>query len=165
MALERRSRAERFSDFVTFQAGRLWFILVHAVWFGFWVLWNTAISGSHRFDPFPFPLLTTMVSLEAIFLSLFILMSQNRTNRRADDRAQLDLQVNLLAEHETTKMLQMLQAICAHHKLPEAKDREVAQLLRETEPEELARELEKQLPHEAGDSSHSKSKDRHGGKG
>ena len=149
LALERRSGPERLSDSIAYHAGRLWFILLHVVWFGVWILWSTGhLSSVPVFDPFPFAALTTIVSLEAIFLSLFILMSQNRTNRRADERAHLDLQVNLLAEHESTKMLQLLQALCAYHKLPEAYDTEVAELIKETEPAMLARELEKHLPPE-----------------
>jgi uncharacterized membrane protein len=145
--LERRSGAERCSDLVVLHAGRLWCLLVHSVWFGAWMVWNSGkIPGLKPFDPFPFSALTTVVSLEAIFLSLFILMSQNRANRRADERAHLDLQVNLLAEHETTKMLQLLQALCIHHKLPQAQDPEVLELLERTEPAELAREIEQELP-------------------
>ena len=123
--------------------------MLHAAWFGLWVVWNLNVfpaalsTTTNHFDPFPFPALTTVVSLEAIFLSLFILMSENRSNRRADERAHLDLQVNLLAELETTKLLKLVQALCAHHNLPEAKDPEVAELLQATEPARLARELEK----------------------
>jgi uncharacterized membrane protein len=74
------------------------------------------------------------------------LVSQNRATRRADERAHLDLQVNLMAEREATKMLRLLQALCAHHGLPEAADLEVSEMLRETEPATIARELEKHLP-------------------
>ena len=152
--LERRTLGEKFSDQVTHHAGRLWFILLHIIWFGVWVSWNLdifpkALVGEGRFDPFPFPALTTAVSLEAIFLSLFILMSENRYNRRADERAHLDLQVNLLSELETTKLLKLVQALCKHHHLPEANDPEVAELLHRTEPASLARELERQLPSKA----------------
>jgi len=148
-ALARRSGAERFSDFVAHHAGRLWFIVLHCVWYGLWILWNTEVlPGARKFDPFPFTALTTVVSLEAIFLSLFILMSQNRSTRRGDERAQLDLQVNLLAEDEATKMLQMLKALCAYHNLPEAKDAELEQMLQTTQPETLAEELEEQMPSE-----------------
>ena len=141
--------AERFSDWVVLHAGQSWFLLLHALWFGGWILWNTGkIPGLQPFDPFPFSGLTLTVSLEAIFLALFILQSQNRANRRADERAHLDLQVNLLAEHEATKMLQLLQALCAHHKLSLAQDPELLELLGRTEPERLARELKQHLPSE-----------------
>ena len=90
--------------------------------------------------------LSTVVSLEAIFLSLFILVSQNRATRRADERAHLDLQINLMAEREATQMLRLLQALCAFHGLPEGEDPVVSEMLREAEPAIIARELEKQLP-------------------
>jgi uncharacterized membrane protein len=145
-ALSRRSRVECVSDAVVSHAGRLWFLIVHIVWFSGWIVWNTAHSPLLKFDPFPFPALTTAVSLEAIFLSLFILMSQNRSNRRADERSHLDLQINLLAEHEATEMLKLLKAICAHHRLPEAWDPDLEDLLTHTDPATLAKELEEGLP-------------------
>jgi len=148
-ALERRSSAEKISDFIVYQAGRVWTIILHLAWFGIWIVWNSGrVPGLHPFDPFPFMGLSTVVSLEAIFLSLFILVSQNRASRRADERAHLDLQVNLLAEREATKMLQLLQALCAHHGLCEAGDAEATELAHETEPATIARELEQQLPSE-----------------
>jgi uncharacterized membrane protein len=146
-ALARRTTAEAFSDFVVSQGGRPAVIALHAVWFAIWMAWNSGhIPGIHAFDPFPFMGLSTIVSLEAIFLSLFILVSQNRATRRADERAHLDLQINLMAEREATKMLRLLQALCAYHGLAEAGDVEVDEMLRETEPAIIARELEKHLP-------------------
>lgn len=146
-ALARRTAAETFSDLVVSQAGRPWVIALHALWFGVWMLWNSIrVPGFGAFDPFPYMGLTTIVSLEAIFLSLFILVSQNRATRRADERAHLDLQINLMAEREATKMLGLLQALCAHHGLAEAADSEVDEMLRETEPASIARELERHLP-------------------
>ena len=148
-ALARRSSAEKLSDFIVSQAGRVWAIILHLAWFAIWIAWNSGrVPGLHPFDPFPFMGLSTVVSLEAIFLSLFILVSQNRASRRADERAHLDLQVNLLSEREVTKMLQLLRALCAHHGLLEADDAEVTELVNETEPAIIARELEQQLPAE-----------------
>ena len=82
-------------------------------------VWLTLNTGpSTTFDPFPFAFLTMAVSLESTFLSLLILMSQNSSNIIvADQRNQLDLQIDLLSGDENTKMLQMLQALCEHHKL------------------------------------------------
>jgi uncharacterized membrane protein len=148
-ALQRRSSAEKISDLIVAQAGRVWAIILHLAWFALWILWNShRIPGLRPFDPFPFMGLSTIVSLEAIFLSLFILVSQNRASRRADERAHLDLQVNLLSEREATKMLQLLQALCTHQGVSAADDPEVTELLRETEPAIIARELEQQLPSE-----------------
>ncbi|MEO7795397.1 MAG: DUF1003 domain-containing protein, partial [Thermoanaerobaculia bacterium] len=110
-----RSRAERLGDWITaaFASGPV--LAGHLVWFALWVLINLGLAPEIApFDPFPFPLLTTMVSLEAIFLALFVLASQNRLSRQADKRAHLDLQVDLLAEREMTAVLQLLQDIAAH---------------------------------------------------
>ena len=102
-ALHSRSSAEQLSDWIisTVAGGSILFL--HFGWFAFWVLANLGIiPGITPFDPFPFPLLTMTVSLEAIFLSLFVLASQNRLSRQADKRAHLDLQIDLLAEREMT---------------------------------------------------------------
>jgi uncharacterized membrane protein len=143
-ALQRRTRAERLGDAIATKAGRMWFILLHALWFALWIGVNT--HASWAFDPFPFALLTMVVSLESIFLSLFILMSQNRSTRQADQRAHLDLQINLLAEHENTKMLRMLQALCSHHGLKAGDDPEIAELSALTKPQQVIEELQKSLP-------------------
>jgi uncharacterized membrane protein len=147
-ALARRSLPERIGDIVAIQAGRPWFIVVHLVWFAIWVLMNMDAHGKSTFDPFPFSLLTMIVSLESIFLSLFILMSQNRSGLQADQRNHLDLQINLLSEDENTKMLQMLQALCEHHKLPIARDPEIAAMAKKTELTEVVSELKESLPSE-----------------
>jgi uncharacterized membrane protein len=146
-ALDSRTVGERLSDTIARHAGRSWFIATHAVWFGGWILLNSGWIGSIRpFDPYPYQFLTFVVSLEAIFLSLFILMSQGRSAKQADDRAHLDLQINLLAEQESTKMLQMLQSLCEYHGLAKARDPEVEKLKAETKPEELLQELKESLP-------------------
>ena len=146
-ALESRSVGERIGDFVASISGRMTFIFLHFGWFGLWMSVNSGVFPSLTpFDPYPFPFLTFVVSLEAIFLSLFILMSQTRAGRQNENRAQLDLQINLLAEREATKALQMLSALCQHHGLPIASDPEVTQLAQRTEPEKLVKELQENLP-------------------
>lgn len=107
-----RSVAARVSDAITDLAGRELSVALHAVWFGIWLGLNTGLFGLKPFDPFPFSLLTSIVSLEAIFLTLFVLASQNRLTREADKRGHLDLQVNLLAEQEMTMVLRMLKELC-----------------------------------------------------
>ena len=124
----------------------MWFIIFHAVWFSLWLWLNSGSNGRLAFDPFPFQLLSTVVSLESIFLSLFILMSQNRSNIQADQRNHLDLQINLLSEEENTKMLRMLQAICEHHKLAIGKDQEIKAMTKQTEISEVLSELQEHLP-------------------
>jgi uncharacterized membrane protein len=110
--LHQRSWAERVAGLVTRAAGTAVFAVAHLVWFAGWILVNTrAVSPLPPFDPFPFSLLTTIVSLEAIFLSIWILISQNQMTRQADRRAHLDLQVNLLAEQESTATLQIIRRL------------------------------------------------------
>jgi uncharacterized membrane protein len=145
--LSKRTVAARVGDAIAVRAGQMWFIVAHAIWFGVWMCINSKpLTGRVPFDPYPFALLTMIVSLESIFLSLFILMSQNRATLQADQRNHLDLQINLLSEHENTKMLQMLQAICEHHGLAISADAEIAELVKRTEPRLVLEELRDNLP-------------------
>ena len=143
-SLARRSLGERFADGVAGVAGKMWFAGVHFVLFGGWIVTNMA--SEMPFDPYPFPLLTLVTSLEAIFLSLFILTSQNRASAQAEQREHLDLQINLLAESEATITVRMLRALCAHHGLKIANDPEVEQLAQRTEPKKLVKEIQTQIP-------------------
>jgi len=105
------------------------------------------VSGITPFDPFPFSLLTSIVSLEAIFLTLFVLASQNRLTRETDKRAHLDLQVNLLAEQEMTVVLRMLKELCEHFNLTATARSEIFRgLIRQTDVGELAERVERDLP-------------------
>jgi len=111
---ESRTMQGRVADAITTFSGSMAFVWIHAVWFGLWVLLNIGLLHIPRiseFDPFPFGLLTMVVSLEAIFLSTFVLISQNRLAAASEKRAELDLQVNLLAEQKATKILEMLDQI------------------------------------------------------
>jgi len=142
-----RSRLQRITDTITHLAGSGIFLAAHAVWFLFWILLNRNGRG---FDPFPFNLLTTVVSLEAIFLTGIVLMTQNHMTLQADRRAHLDLQVNLLAEQELTAVLQMLYALCEKEGISvKVSDARVQQLLKDTDIVQLAVALEKELTPEA----------------
>jgi uncharacterized membrane protein len=147
-ALHGRSRSERLSEWITSTAGRGPVLVAHLVWFGVWSALNFGLVPALRpFDPFPFPLLTTMVSLEAIFLALFVLSSQNRLATQADKRAHLDLQINLLAEREMTAVLQLLQDIAAHLDVTHAVGSpHVDELSKETDVQALASKLDDELP-------------------
>src|SRR5579863_2310457 len=90
-ALADRSMSARIGDAIASHAGKMWFIVFHVVWFSIWLWLNSGFTSKLAFDPFPFQLLSTIVSLESIFLSLFILMSQNRSIP-TDQRNHLDLQ-------------------------------------------------------------------------
>ncbi len=111
-----RSFTGKLADFLNDFFGTIWFFNANVAVFAIWVAINVGwVPGVSAFDPFPFPLLTTLVSLEAIFLSIIVLMSQNRAAKLADLRSEVDFQVNVQAEREVTKMLQMLDEI--QHKL------------------------------------------------
>jgi uncharacterized membrane protein len=149
-ALHQRSLTDRISDSVTRFAGSSVFILLHIMWFTVWIILNLGrVHGIHPFDPFPFTFLTMVVSLEAIFLSIFVLISQNRMAHQADRRAHLDLQINLLAEQENTMMLRMLESLCERQGIKaESLKEEIQALFEKTDVHALMRELEKQLPDE-----------------
>ena len=143
-----RTMAERISDLIANFVGSMPFVVLHLVWFGFWVTINIGlISGKWKFDPYPFALLCMLVSLEGVLLSTFVLIKQNRMSQRADQRAHLDLQVNLLSEKELTKILQLQQLICAHLGIVEAsQDEEVAELSSVTAVGNIAREINQRMP-------------------
>jgi uncharacterized membrane protein len=94
----RRSGQERFADAVTRAAGSMGFVYLHVLWFGAWICLNEGLFGTRAFDPFPYGLLTMIVSLEAIFLSTFVMISQNREARRQNVRAELDFETNVRSE-------------------------------------------------------------------
>ena len=92
----RRRNEQRVADAITAFSGTMTFVLLHVVWFGFWIIFNTTVS--RPFDKFPFGLLTLIVSLEAIFLSTFVLMSQNESGRRDAQREHNDHLTDLWSE-------------------------------------------------------------------
>jgi uncharacterized membrane protein len=147
-ASRQRSWVERFSDAVAAGAAREGTVAAHVVWFGAWVLVNTGhVPRIGPFDPFPFPMLTITVSLEAIFLTLFVLASQNRMTQEAERRAHLNLQVNLLSEQEMTMVLRMLGEVCDHLNLRGTTSSEKYQeLARRTDVGQLAEQLDSTLP-------------------
>jgi uncharacterized membrane protein len=149
LAVAKRTVADRMAEFVARFCGSITFVWIHAGLFAAWLLWNV-IPGLHHFDPYPFIFLTLCVSLEAIFLSSFILISQNYEMRVADRRSQLDLQINLLAEQENTKMLQLLDRIARKVGATDAVDPEVEALEQATRPETLARQIDRELREQAG---------------
>ncbi len=145
-AAQRRTIAQRVSDHVSSFASRESTVAFHFVWFALWISANVGLLPLQPFDPFPFSLLTTLVSLEAIFLTLFVLASQNRLTQEADRRAHLDLQVNLLAEQEMTLVLQMLKEICENMGLRDTiQSRKFLELVKRTDVGQLAEHLDRTL--------------------
>jgi uncharacterized membrane protein len=139
----RRSTITKIADGITGFCGSFTFVYMHIAWFGLWITWNTGLLGLKPFDTYPFGLLTMTVSLEAIFLSMFVLISQNRMTEMADRRADLDLQINLLAEYEITKVLTIVDAIADKLDIDVSKDPELEELKVEISPDVVLQEMEK----------------------
>jgi len=143
----RKSTQDHIADWVTWFSGNMIFVYIHVVWFGIWLAINLGWTHLKPFDPYPFNLLTMVVSLEAILLATFVLISQNRISEIADQRADLDLQINLLAEYEITRVLTLVDAIADHLGLEVRHDPEVDELKNEVSPEVVLKEME-QRKHE-----------------
>jgi uncharacterized membrane protein len=142
-AEKQKSLADHLADSMTAVSGSMLFVYLHIAWFGLWILWNLGLIGLSPFDPFPFGLLTMIVSLEAIFLSTFVLISQNRQAKVDDRRADLDVQIDLLAEHEITRILQLVDAIARSLNVPVPAKKDLVELQEDVEPDALLEELEK----------------------
>ncbi len=145
--LERASKAtsagERVAVHVAAFCGSMTFIWIHVALFSAWVVFNTL--SVHRLDRFPFPLLTFVVSLEAIFLSAFILISQNQETRLSEQRSHLDLQVNLLSEQENTEMLKILRSIAKKIGAEFDEHPDLATMEQATRPENLVDQIDKAI--------------------
>lgn len=152
-AEQKKGLQEKIADALTRFSGSMAFVYLHAIWFGIWILLNIGWMGSKPFDPFPFSLLTLIVSLEAIFLSTFVLISQNQAGELADKRADLDLQINLLSEHEVTRLLTLMDAVADHLGINTCKKPEVEELKKDVAAEEVLNEIEtrKQLEEQKGE--------------
>src|SRR5207253_319971 len=115
----KKGASDRFADTITAFAGSMWCVYAHALLFGFWIVANVGlVPGIKPFDPFPFVMLAMFASVEAIFLSTFILISQNRMQLMADRRAELDVQISLLTEHELTRAITLLDNIAQKMQAP-----------------------------------------------
>jgi uncharacterized membrane protein len=143
-AEQQRCLEDRLADSITRFSGRMLFVYLHSLWFVTWIVLNSGYAAIRPFDPYPYGLLTMIVSLEAIFLSTFVLISQNRISQEADRRADLDLQIGLLIEYELTRTLRMLDTIQDKLDIKNDSDEELQELEQNTRPEEVLREIERQ---------------------
>jgi len=147
MALEssehaKATAADRVADAITAFSGSIRFVWITVILVGGWIGANLVLPRHDRVDPFPFPLLTLVLSVEAIFLSIFILMSQNRAAKVRDKRGHLDLQLNMLTEQENTKMLRMLEDIGRVVGAEFCSGPEVEVLAEATQPEALSQQID-----------------------
>ncbi len=137
---------ERAADSITGFTGSMVFVYVHLIWFGGWIVYNLICQRLLHwtpFDPYPFGLLTMIGSLEAIFLSTFVLISQNRMAAASDRRAELDLQINLLAEHEITQVLTLVDAMAEQMGIHRQFDPDIEESKLDVNPAVVIEEIER----------------------
>ena len=137
----KRRSSEVFADRVSLFAGSMKSVIMHAVFFIAWLAWNV-LPGTPKFDPYPFVMLAVLASVEAIFLSSFVLISQNRQAAMNEKSAQLDLQVNLLAEHEVTRLIALTEDIARKLGVRVA-DHQFDELKKDVAPEQVLSEIDR----------------------
>jgi uncharacterized membrane protein len=143
---EKRTWSEKVADMMTDFFGSMGFLIVNIIWFAIWLIINLGlIPGIAAFDPFPFGLLTMIVSLEAIILAIFVLISQNRSSKIAELREEVDLQVDMLTEREITKLLQVVYAVAEKVGVDLEADKELQTMLEPAPMSKIEHALEKQV--------------------
>lgn len=140
------SLSERIADFFTNFSGSMIYVYVHVAWFLVWIAWNTGlIPALAPFDPFPFGLLTMIVSLEAIFLSTFVLISQNREQKINAIRDEIAAQIGLYQEQELTEVLRIVHRIEKHLGLHDDDEANIKAMEMYVDPDHLFRQIEEMV--------------------
>jgi uncharacterized membrane protein len=140
-----RTLIETLADELNDAAASTPYLVGHVIWFAIWMPWNLGWFGLPVFDPFPYGLLTMIVSLEAIFLSIFVLMAQKRESAIAELREELALQVNLRIEEEMTKTLQLVAGLYTRLGHRVADDPELSDMMQPLDVRGLERALQTQI--------------------
>jgi uncharacterized membrane protein len=143
--VRQRSGVDRLGEIISRYAGSLGFAVAHLCGVSAWMAINAGLTSIDPFDPYPFSFLGVLVALEAVFLSTFVLMTQKRQSRQAEHWAHLSLQIGLLSEQETTKMLQMLTLVCNRVGVKTSQDWELKEMVEKTPIAHLAQELAQNL--------------------
>lgn len=138
---QRKGVQQRLADAITRFTGSMRFVYIHALIYGAWILINIPGVPLPKFDP-SFVILAMVASVEAIFLTTFVLMTQNRMTEEAEKRAELDLQISLLAEHEVTRLITLVKAIAEKLDIEASKDPELPELQQDVAPERVLEILE-----------------------
>lgn len=142
----RKTREQRLADAVTRFTGSMLFVYLHLALFGGWIACNIRWTPLPKFDP-SFVILAMLASVEAIFLSTFVLISQNRMAEQADKRSDLDLQVSLLSEHEVTRLITLVKAIAERLEVEASKNPELPELQQDVAPEKVLDVMEAHQAH------------------
>lgn len=140
-ARSKRTLEQKLSDWITNAAGHLSFLAIHLIVIIIYLLVNTGVLGIKPFDPFPFNLLTGLITIEVLFLSTFILITQNRNREEADQRADLDLQMSLLNQYELAHVLKMLDAVEDKMGIPNDENLELQKLEEQISPTDVLIEM------------------------
>lgn len=141
-----RKWSDRLADRITAMTGSMPFLGLNVLWFVTWIAINTGlVPGIEPFDPFPFGLLTMVVSLEAIILAIAVLISQNRAAKIDDLREEVHLQINVIAEHELTKVMEMLITLLEKQGIDVSDDPELKHMLKPTDVSKLQAMVAKQI--------------------
>jgi uncharacterized membrane protein len=143
----KRTRKEKFADWLVEHSGTMTFLLLNVGWVALWLAINVGIVPISAFDPFPFGLLTLILSIEAIVLSIAVLISQNRASQIADLRSEIDLHVDILSEKELTKLLYMMRLLLEKNGVDLADDKEFQSMLEPTNVSHIEHILERQMIH------------------
>ena len=141
---EERSKSlqDRIADAISRFTGSMTFVYIHLIGFGLWIIINLGWTPLPAFDP-TFVILAMFASVEAIFLSTFVLITQNRMAAQADRRADLDLHISLLAEHEVTRLITLVSAIAQRMGIePAVNQPELAELEKDVDPEKVLERIE-----------------------
>ncbi|HOE34140.1 MAG TPA: DUF1003 domain-containing protein [Anaerolineaceae bacterium] len=141
-ARQRRSFEQRLSDRVASIASHISFLYIHLVIIIVHILINSGWFGNKPYDPYPFSLLIGIITVEVLFLSTLILISQNRDEAEADRRAELDLQMSMLNQYEITRILKMLEEMEAKVGITHENDPELQKLKEQISPKDVLREIE-----------------------
>ena len=142
----KRTGPEKFADFLTLKFGSVLFLSLNAAWFFVWIIMNTRIiPGLKPFDPFPFGLLTMIVSLEAIFLAIIVLISQNRGAKVDELREEIELQLNTMSEGEVTKLIKMTSMLLKKQGINVANDSELKEMLKPFNPDKVEKQIQNEL--------------------
>lgn len=142
----KRTPTEKFADWLTSKFGSIMFLSLNAIWFFVWIVINRGMIPSiEPFDPFPFGLLTMVVSLEAIFLAIIVLISQNREARVAELREEIELQISTISEGEITKLIHLMTLLLEKNGINVDEDPELKRMLKPINNEALQRQAENEL--------------------
>ncbi len=142
----KRTRAEKLADWMTAMFGTITFLAINVIWFVGWLVLNSGVIPNFEpFDPFPFGLLNSAVSLEAIILAIFVLISQNRAAKIAELREEVDLQVDIVTEQELTKLLHLVSQVLEKQGVDLSGDKDLQEMLQPTNLSRIEKTLEKEV--------------------